>query len=359
MKLNNKTVISSGQIFAVLLLMRSFTLMTYVPMTENGTGNAVQPAAIFVSCMLQALLVIPIIMLNSELPSASVCGIAEKRSRIFGIISRVIYGVFFLCAAANSVLGYCEFSQKLFFRTSGRIGFAVIMIITAGCCAYLGIEGIARSSSVMLTVFLILTALMTAFAFRNTDISEGLQKGVIFGSEFSRAVRGDIARSSELAAAAFLMKYSEKGIRRPLYAALTGKLILLVFVSYSISVIAGNYAYITDFPFMSLSAFSDAVLFGRADAVFMSVWTISGILSAGVYVFIASDILSELLPVFQKKRMLSCLCVCAAVFALLLPTVMGSEYSSDMLRNICGAGSVCVLTFLIPTLIIVSKEERT
>ncbi len=332
--------ISGAQIFSLLLICSMFSLMTVTP--DESTGFKVQLAAAAVSALIQAIIAIPLVLL--------ICPESSFKQNIWGIFCRILYCIFFLALAANVILEIFGFMEKQFFRNSGKIGVCITLAVIGGYCAYLGVEGLARSSAVMLAVFFIMTLAMILPSAGKADLSVFSDRSFVYTGQLPQAVYRELSRSGEIVAAVFLAGYSKENIRNPLYTFIAVKLIVTCGIIFAIGAIAGRFAYICNFPFMSLSAFSDTVLFGRADAVFMAVLTISGIISAGLYLFIAAEIICGIFDIKDKKALLSF--PAAAVICILL------TFASSYAKALCSFVPMLLLFLVIPLIILLIRKKR-
>lgn len=332
--------ISGAQTVSLLLLCSMFSLMT-MPTDEN-VGFKVQLAAAAVSALIQAIIAIPLVMLTY--PENGL-----KRG-FWGIFCRILYCIFFLAIAANVILESFVFLEAQFYRNAGKIGVCITLAVLCGYCAYLGIEGLARSSAVMLTAFFIVTIAIILPSVGESDLSVFTDRSFIYTGQLPSAVYRDISRSGEIVAAVFLSGYSKQNIRKPLYTFIAVKLLVTCGIIFAVGAIGGRFAYITDFPFMSLSAFADDVLFGRTDAVFMAILIISGIISASLYLLIASELICGIFDAKDKKVLLTF--PVSAVLCVLL--IFADGYGTIL----CSFVSILVLFTIIPLIIILLNRRK-
>lgn len=342
--MNNNSIfggrISGAQAVSLLLICSMFSLMT-MPSDEN-IGFKVQLAAAAVSALIQAVIAIPLVMLT--LPESGL-----KRG-FWGIFCRILYCIFFLAMAANVILESFGFLEKQFYRNAGKIGVCITLAVLCGYCAYLGIEGLARSSAVMLTVFFIVTIALILLSMGKADLSVFMDRSFVYTGQLSKTVYKDLSRGGEIVSAVFLAGYSKENIRKPLYTFIAVKLIVTCGIIFAVVAIAGRFAYIADFPFMSLSALADNVLFGRTDAVFMALLIVSGIISAAFYLFIASELICGIFDVKDKKVLLSF--PAAAVICILLTVADGYG------KMLCSFVPILLLFTVIPLIILLFRRRK-
>lgn len=332
--------ISGAQTVCLLLLFSMFSLMTMPP--DENIGFKVQLAAAAVSALIQAMIAIPLVMLLS--PENGL-----KRG-FWGIVCRILYCIFFLAISANVILESFGFLEKQFYRNAGKIGVCITLAVLCGYCAFLGIEGLARSSAVMLTVLFIVTIALILPSVGKADISVFMDRSFVYSGQLPKAVYKDLSRGGEIVAAVFLAGYSKENIRKPFYTFIAVKLLVTCGIIFAVGAIGGRFAYITDYPFMSLSAFADDVLFGRTDAVFMAILIISGIISAAFYLLIASELICGIFDVRDKNVLLSF--PVSAVLCILL------TFADGYVKYLCSGVPIILLFTVIPLIIILLNRRK-
>lgn len=341
--------ISKWQLVFLLLLCRIFTLMTYVPAFSQGGGISLRLKAAVISILIQAILVIPIIVLSSRFPDKSITEIIYEKSSIAGFIAAILYLLFFISLCTGQVLHYVDFLNNSFLHGEKLFPLAALLIVCA-YCAYCGTEGLARSSVIMMIPFLLMVVLMgigakDAFSINNFYFEKG-------SSGLAKAVMDDLARNGEVVAAAFLMKNLRNGLKCVLYRLLAAKLIVTSVIFALITGVLGDLADTLGYPFLTVGSLTNSGAFRQNGALYLILWTISAVISISVFISIISGISSEIYHGIKLRNAFSALAVFIVSAAFMF-------YKADFspIRNIlCGGYAQLILLALIPLTVLICER---
>lgn len=341
--------ISKWQLVFLLLLCRIFTLMTYVPAFSQGGGIALRLKAAVISILIQAILVIPLIILAKRFPDRSVIGIIYEKNSVAGFIAAVLYLLFFISLCTGQVLHYIDFLSNSFLHGERYFPLAALLIVCM-YCAYCGTEGLARSSVVMMMPFLFMVVLMgieakDAFSLNNFYFEKG-------SSGLTKAVMDDLARNGEIVAAAFLMKNLRNELKCALYWLLAAKLIVTSVIFALITGVLGDLADTLGYPFLTVGSLTNSGAFRQNGALYLILWTISAAISISVFISIISGISSEIYHGTKLRNTFSALAVFIVSGAFMF---YKADFSS--IRNIlCGGYAQLVLLALIPLTVLICER---
>ncbi len=340
--------ISKWQLVFLLLLCRIFTLMTYVPAFSQDGGIALRLKAAVISVLIQAILVIPLIILSNRFPDRSVTEIIYEKSNVAGCVAAVLYLLFFISLCTGQVLHYVGFLSDSFLHGEKFFPLAALLIVCT-YCAYCGTEGLARSSVVMMIPFLLMIVLMgigakDAFSINNFYFEKG-------SHGLTGAVMDDLARNGEIVAAAFLMKNLHSGLKCVLYRLLAAKLIVTSVIFALITGVLGDLADTLGYPFLTVGSLTNSGAFRQNGALYLILWTISAVISISVFISIISGITSEIYHGTKLRNAFSALAVFIVSAAFMF---YKADYSS--VRNIlCGGYAQLVLLALIPLTVLICE----
>lgn len=343
--------ISEWQLVFLLLLCRIFTLMTYVPAFSHGGGIALRLKAVIISILIQAVLVIPLIILAKRYPDKTVTEIIYEKNSVAGFIAAVLYLLFFISLCTGQVLHYVDFLSNSFLHGERFFPLAVLLIVCT-YCAYCGTEGLARSSVVMMIPFLLMVVLMgfgarDSFSINNFYFEKG-------SSGLAEAVMDDLARNGEIVAAAFLMKNLRSGLKCVVYRLLAAKLIVTSLIFALITGVLGDLADRLDYPFLSVGSSTGSGLFRQNGALYLILWTISAVISISVFISIISGISSEIYHGTKLRNAFSAL----AVFIVSAAFMFYKADFSPIRKILCGGYAQLVLLALIPLSVLICERIR-
>ncbi|MGN0551916.1 MAG: GerAB/ArcD/ProY family transporter [Oscillospiraceae bacterium] len=343
--------ISKWQLVFLLLLCRIFTLMTYVPVFSPSGGISLRLKAAVISILIQALLIIPLVLLERKNPQKTVTEIIFEKNMALGFIAAVLYLLFFISLCTGQVLHYVDFLSDSFLNGEKLFPLAALLLVCT-YCAYCGTEGLARSSVVMIIPFIIMIAIMAVGASNSFSINNFYnEKGAsgLFG-----AVMDDLARNGEIVAAAFLMKNVKDNFKCAVYWLLAAKLVITSVVFALITGVLGDYANGIDYPFLAVGSLTESGLFRQNGALYLIIWTISAVISISVFISIIAGISEEIMPELKLKNTISALAVfiVSAVF-------MYFKTDFSLVRNtVCGGCSQLILLAVIPLLTFISIKTQ-
>ncbi len=323
--------------------------MTHVPFIKGETLPT-QLLASVVSTAIQAVLIIPLVLFGRDYEGSAVTSKISEKSKPAGAIASLLYLIFFIASAADGVMRFIRFLNERFIR-GGSIFMAALLIAVCVYCAYCGVEGLARSSIIAIILFFVMLILMAWTSRENFDPINFYFNGT--GSGFWQTVIDDLARNGEITAAAFLIKNTNKGIKCGLYSLLAAKLVLTAAVNALIFGVLGDFALMTDYPFMETGSYTDAALFRQNDSLYLILWTISAVISISLFIRICAGLMAELVP-----NMRLCGSISGAIIFLISIIFMYSEINFAPLSRYIYGFAAAFLIFAIPLVALISAKGR-
>lgn len=330
-----------GQFLLLLFMCRVFTLMTFVPFSASGENLTLQMTAAVISTVIQAVLLIPIVLLKR-----SVTETALAKNRFCGIIIAAVYLLFFLFYTVNSLLHFQKFLSVRFFKDSGNIIMLAVLLAVCVYCACLGVEALGRSGVLLFWLFIAALIIMVLYSAQDFDMTN-LIFGRIRENDIFTAVMDDIARNGEICAAAFLAKHVREKLRCGVYGLLASKLILIEAVTLLITAVLGNFARLTDYPFLTVGTFGGTGFIQRGDSFFLIVWTITAVINISLFLHISAGLMAEVFPKIKFSTSIAAVIVFAAAAVL---TLTGAELSEKGFTLLSGC-SIILLTGVIPLIL--------
>lgn len=350
----NDARISKWQFLIILLICRIFTLMTFVPLVPEGSGFTVQLAAAAISTVIQAIIIIPLVMFNKVCPDKTVTYAIKEKNKPLGCIISVVYLIFFLTYAINGAVHFMRFLEGRFFGGGSSAVMTFIFLCVCVYCAYCGIEGLCRSSAAVLLFFAVMMIVMGASSYGNFNAENFCLYNI--GDSLFRAVMDDLAKNSEITAAAFLIRHTGKGLKCGIYGLLAAKLAITEIISAMIIGVLGGYSELTDYPLMEVGSYSDSELFQRNDSLYLILWTLSAVITVSLFISISSELAKELIPSLKLRGsvMGAFVFIVSAVFLY-----YGADFT--VIRGyVCGGISTIVLVGVIPLILyLCTKGKKT
>lgn len=341
--------ISWGQLLLLLFMCRVFTLMTFVPFARDGDGLSLRLTAAAVSTAVQAVLLIPVVILKRS--STSV--ILEK-NKFCGAVIAALYLLFFLFYTVNSLLHFQSFLSARFFPYADTLVWIGVILIVCVYCARLGTEALGRSAVLLFWIFIAALAAMGISSAGEIN-SANLYFEPLKTDGLCSAVLDDLSRSGEICAAVFLAGRVRGKLRCGIYGLLASKLILAVTVMLLIAAVLGDFAVLSDYPFLALGTFGGERFIQRADSLYLIVWTVTAVINVSLFLHISAELFGEVFPQMKFRTAVSAVLVFGILFTV---TVMGNSFDG-LYGSVCSGWAVIVLTGLIPlAALIVSRTGR-
>lgn len=349
-----KPRIGWGQFLLLLFMCRVFTLMTFVPSSSNSGDLSLQMTAAVIGTVIQAVLLIPVVLLKK-----SVTRTVLEKNRVCGIVTAGLYLLFFLFYAVNSLLHFQKFLSARFFQDSGNIIMLAVLLAVCVYCGCLGVEALGRSGVLLFWLFLAALIIMTVCSAQDMDITN-LAFGKIRKDDIFTAVTDDLARNGEICAAAFLAAYvyDKRGsgkLRCGVYGLLASKLILVEAVTLLTTAVLGDFAQLTDYPFLTVGTFGGTGFIQRGDALYLIVWTVTAVINISLFLHISAGLMAEVFPKIKFSTSIAAVIVFAAAAVL---TVTGAELSESGFRVLSGC-SIVLLTGVIPLIVYMVNRKGT
>lgn len=335
-----------GQLLLLLFMCRVFTLMTFSDSVDGSL--TVQTTAAVISTAVQAVLIIPIVLLKG-----SVTRSAMRKNRAAGTLLAVLYLLFFLFYTVNSALRFRRFLSERFFENAGSLLWLAVLLLVCAYCARLGVEALGRGGVLLFWLFAAALAVMAISSAGDFDMTN-----LVFGEPVSNglftAVMEDLSRNGEICAAAFLAGHVRDRLRCGVYGLLASKLILIELVILLITAVLGDFAAYTDYPFLTVGTFGGTGFIQRGDSLYLIVWTVTAVVNISLFLHISAGLIGEIVPNFNGGVWVSAATVFAAAACFALTDTPFPE------NAVFAACAVVVLVGVIPFFtLLCSKKTST
>lgn len=337
--MKQKKYISWGQLLLLLFMCRVFTLMTFVPFARDGDGLALRLTAAAVSIAVQAALLIPAVILKRSATETLL-----EKNKPCGIIAAALYLLFFLFYTVNSLLHFQSFLSSRFFPAADSTLWIGVILIICVYCACMGTEALGRSAALLFWIFAAALAAMAFSSARDIDTANLYFEKVPPDSLFP-AVIDDLSRNGEICAAAFLAGRVSKKLRCGVYGLLASKLLLTEAVILMVAAVLGDFASLTDYPFLALGTFGGKNFIQRGDALYLIVWTITAVINIALFLHISAELFGEVFPKLKYRTAISAV----LVFGILLLFTMGGMSFDGVYGLLCSGWAVILLSGVIPS----------
>ncbi|MCM1024630.1 MAG: GerAB/ArcD/ProY family transporter [Prevotella sp.] len=347
--MEQKKYIGWGQLLLLLFMCRAFTLMTFVPFAREGEGLSLRLTAAAISTAVQAVLLIPAVLLKRSSTS-----VITEKNKFCGAVIDALYLAFFLFYTANSLLHFQSFLSARFFPYADALLWIGVILIVCVYCARLGTEALGRSAVLLFWVFAVALAAM-AISSAGEISSANLYFEPLKGDGLFSAVMDDLSRSGEICAAVFLAGRVRDKLRCGLYGLLSAKLVLAAAVTLLIAAVLGDFAVLTDYPFLALGTFGGERFIQRADSLYLVVWTVTAVINASLFLHVSAELFGEIFPRMRFGTSVSAV----LTFGILAAVTVAGSSLDELYGTVCSGWAVIILTGIIPlAALIVSRAKK-
>ena len=273
-----KTKISTSQLAVLLAASRLFTEATEF----TGRSYSMQHfTVILVSCLILTALYIPLIAASRKYGD-SAFGVIASKSRTAGFLCGAVITVILLSAAVSSVCRMTFYTSATVFSEAPTILLAALPLAVCGYAAAKGIQGLARGS-------VIIAGLFIAFlVFIGISLSGRYDTGWLYPAVieqpdlFWEQVIRHVGRNSELLVFGVLSGFAGEKADRAAYFYIPAVFLLSELMLLAETLSLGPFLGTAAFPFFTISAMSDIVLFQRLDGIDAVMWTLMLIVRVSV-----------------------------------------------------------------------------
>lgn len=344
--------ISSSQLIALLFVTRAFLSTTYGG-SQYQLNVVLSMASAFVSIIIQLLLIIPPVLLLKNSDSTDFLKVAYSRSRWLGMFLSFLYGGFF-CFEAIRLLGiFSYFLKNQFVEYLPAPLLIIALSLVAIYGAKCGIEGLARTSTVAVFMFLVMFFVIIFSVTGETDILN-IQLATPVPKNTLEAFMGDVllktAASDELVAVVFLLPFVRKNGGRATFIYMGIKLFVTEVMIFYSALILGEYANGLSQPFYTLSTYARTSIIERYDSIYMCVWTVGTVIKCAVLFYLLSKALNGL----RIKH--SCFFGWAVPTVTATAVAFNGNYDADIFKA-PSVLAVTVLCGLIPLLLMIRGKK--
>ena len=359
--MTNTKTISYRQLAVLLVLSRLFS--DGADLRAAQTGYSMQRfTVIVVSSLIIFLLYLPLIIFASKHPSESVISVIAGKSRVLGWGCGLFVTLALLLNAVSAVCSTELYSSSTVFAKAPMILLVLLPLAVCGIGAWKGIQGTARSGVLFGAVFLVFLVFIVISVWERFEW-EWLYPAFLEEPElFAGQVVRQLGRNTELLAFGVLMEYADKKAAYTVFWYIPSIMLLQILKLLLQVIVLGPFLNSTSFPFFTISALSDIVLFQRLDGINVGVWLLLCIVKVTIALLCTRAVFTRLVGEKTGKWSVWVGTVAVALAALLLGGGSGSALSLDSISAswiILLAGGV-----LIPVIALIAaktgkKREET
>ena len=347
--------ISYKQLAVLLVLSRLFSDGADLRAVEAGYSMQ-RFTALIISYAILFLLYLPLIFLAYRNPGESVISIIAGKSKVLGWLCGMFIALALLASAVSTMCSMSLYASSTVLSEAPLILLMILPLAVAALAAWKGIQGTARSG-ILFAGILAAFLLMIMLSLWKLFDWEWLHMGFF---EEPKQLMGQVAkqlgRNSELLAFGVLMEYVNGRTARTVYWYIPAIMLMQALKLLIQIIVLGPYLDSTSFPFFTISALSDIVLFQRLDGINVAVWLLMCIVKVALALLCIREIVVRLVGEKAGRRTVW---IGAAVIAL-ASLVLGGTSSASLSMDGISSSYVILLIggVLIPVIGLIAVKMR-
>ena len=265
--------ISYKQLAVLMVMSRLFA--DVVAHDPAGSDYSMQRFTVIVlSCIILFLLYLPLIFLAAKHPGESAISLIAAKSRGLGWLCGAAVAVTLLISSISSICSMSFYATGTVFVQAPMWLMIMLPLLVCAIAAWKGIQGIARSGVIFGAVFAAFMLLIVISVWKRFDwgwlYPAFLEEpGQLFGQLLRQ-----VGESSEILVFAVLMECVGEKTQRTVYWYIPAVMVLQLLMLLIEVLVLGPFLSAAAFPFFTISALSDIVLFQRLDGINVAVWTL-------------------------------------------------------------------------------------
>lgn len=353
--MTNTKKISYKQLAVLMAMSRLFA--DVVGHDPAGSDYSMQRFTVIVlSCIILFLLYLPLLFIAAKHPGESVISLISAKSKGLAWLCGTAIAIALLISSVSSICSMSFYAMGTVFVQASSWLMIILPLLVCAIAAWKGIQGIARSGVIFGAVFvgfllLIAVSIWCKFNWEWLYPAFLEEPGQLFGQLLRQ-----VGESSEILVFAVLMEYVSKKPACAVYWYIPAVMVLQMLMLLVEIIVLGPFLGSTAFPFFTISALSDIVLFQRLDGINVAVWTLVCITKITVMLISIKAIFIRLAGVKAGKiSVWSSLIIIAAV-SLIFGTDI--EFTADIQKILLSCIPLLTGGVLIPIIALIAAKIK-
>ena len=347
--------ISYKQLAVLMVISRLFA--DVVGHDPAGSEYSMQRfTVVILSCVILFLLYLPLIFLAVRHPGESAISLIAEKSRALGWLCGSAIAVTLLISSINAICSMSFYSTGTIFVQASPVLLIILPLLVCAAAAWKGIQGIARSGVIFGAVFVGFLLLIAVSVWERFDwgwlYPAFLEEpGRLFGQ-----VLRQVGESSEILVFAVLMEHVSEKTAHAVYWYIPAVMVLQSLMLLVEILVLGPFLSNAAFPFFTISALSDIVLFQRLDGINVAVWTLMCITKLTVMLISIRTVFTRLAgETAGKVSVWASLAITAGVSVTLGSDI---EFTADLQKILLSCIPLLAGGVLVPVIALIAARMR-
>lgn len=291
--MTKRLVISVSQLFCMLFISRLVVEITYSSTMVNGNNLWDHVLSCIVAFILIFLLVIPVCLLFAKDRSMDVI---DNSCLFFGKAGYVIsgfYALYFLLVCVHTLALFKIFLINVINPPIPVFLLLIIMALSVCFGAYKGVEGLARTSGIVL-IFMLFSIVFIGISLYSQIEYTNFTPFLYSGSEsFIGGILFMISRSSCIPAMALLLPFAKGNAKKGIVLWNTSTYIFIASFIALIVGTMGDFIKTQAFPVYTAASIAKIGSFEHLDALYLGVWVMGIFIKASLFLMLSGECIKK------------------------------------------------------------------
>lgn len=342
----SQPIISRGQLAAMLICARCFSLLTFAPRTMPAYEGSVVMLSQLAATVITWILLQPMLLLSQKRDGMGTMEAAFLVNKRGGRLSALVLWLLLVLLGADALAHFQYFLSGAIYPGASPMIFVLLLAAACGYSAAMGVEAVGRMSALVVFAFFISIAAVTAVLLpqaRLVNVTSPLFDGA---RPVVEATVSALIGNADLLVLPVLLPMCWKDSRVPTAWFLFGSLVLYELIPFLTLTVMGQYSRTRLFPVYTLMTIAQVSVFERLDILHLGLWILIALIKVSVYLIAARQMLDY---VWVNKGRYSPLFVTigSTAAAALFATYAAPEPASPLSRMVTG-GALLLFAVIIP-----------
>lgn len=344
------------QLVCMLLISRIVVCMTFGSRLINGNDIWDCIISCLVSFLITFLMVVPVCVLCKTGSQCDISDISEQLLGGTGKIVTLIYAIYFILVCAHTLAVFKIFIENVMNPPVSFLLLSTAMIFFSCYGAAKGLEGLARTSAIILFFILCALAFLGFSSFKAVDFTNF--KPFFYNNGTKTVVDGInflISRSSCIPAAAMLLSKARGNLKSGILVWNTSFYALMASSIFLVVGTLGDFSPTRFFPVYSMTSIAKIGSLENLDALYLGLWTAGIFMKISLFMNLSSECIRKTFG-RKNKKIIIFLVGAALIFTnkfIKISNVSSGIFSTNFLLMF-----TIFTAIIIPILLIIVKRSQ-
>lgn len=353
----SQPIISRGQLAAMLICSRCFSLLTFAPRSMPAYEGSVVMLSQLLAAVIIWIALQPALILSQKRDGMGAMEAAFLVNKGGGRILALVLWLLLVLLGANALSHFQFFLSGAIYPGASPMIFVLLLVFACGYSAAMGIEAIGRMAALVVFAFLASVAVVTAALLpqaRLVNLTSPFYDGA--GTVIS-AVGSALAGNADLLLLPVLLPMCGKDTRAPAAWYLIGSVFLYQLIPFLTLTVMGEYSRTRLFPVYTLMTIAEVSVFERLDILHLGLWILIALIKVSLYLIAARQML-DYVWIGKGRRAPLTATVAAVLVAALFSAYSAPEPPASLSRAVM-AGALALFVVVLPVIELAALKIKT